>query len=279
MESIMKQCGCKGIRTCLVCENTIGTERNSGVSIKKPSTVYVFCQLCRNKAWIDPTSHSDHSSGSGDSVEFPGVLLVENFVTMDEEAEIVQQIDCTPWKDSQSGRRKQDYGPKVNFKKRKVNHRPFTGLPEFSKTLVHRMSQVEELNDFKVVEQCNLEYVPTRGSAIDPHFDDFWLWGERLVTLNLLSSTVLTMTKPNSSTDQESDLRVDIHLPRRSLVIVYGPARYDWMHAIHRQDITSRRIAITFRELSSEFCHGGAKADVGNELVEIAKRFSGTAVQ
>lgn len=33
------------------------------------------------------------------------------------------------------------------------------------------------LEDFRPVEQCNLDYSPERGSAIDPHLDDAWLWG------------------------------------------------------------------------------------------------------
>lgn len=53
-------------------------------------------------------------------------------------------------------------------------------------------SEVEELRGFRPAELCNLDYSPARGSAIDPHMDDDWIWGERLVTLNLLSPTYLT---------------------------------------------------------------------------------------
>ena len=38
-----------------------------------------------------------------------------------------------------------------------------------------------------------------------------------------------------------------VPLPRRSLVIVEGAARYDWHHAIRRQDVHARRIAVTLR--------------------------------
>uniref|UniRef100_K7F0I8 Alpha-ketoglutarate-dependent dioxygenase AlkB-like domain-containing protein n=1 Tax=Pelodiscus sinensis TaxID=13735 RepID=K7F0I8_PELSI len=139
------------------------------------------------------------------------------------------------------------------------------------------------LEDFFPVEQCNLDYLPERGSAIDPHFDDWWLWGERLVSLNLLSKTVLSMScesedglqlvanhkqamgesnpsaspqasqshKPNhlpSTTVCENlaswdinyssssrfipfkKVTVDIHLPRRSLIALFGDARYKWKH-------------------------------------------------
>ena len=87
----------------------------------------------------------------------------------------------------------QDYGIKVNFKQRKAQLGHFTGLPAFSKSLVDSMqSRVPELASFNPVELCNLEYCPERGSTIAPHIDDAWIWGERLVTITLLSSTVMT---------------------------------------------------------------------------------------
>lgn len=167
----------------------------------------------------------------------------------------------------------QDFGPQVNFKKRKLKQDNFTGLPQFSKVLVERMwSMVPALSDFQPVELCNLEYVPDRGSSIDPHFDDFWVWGDRLVTLNLLSESTLTFSHSAYNTE------VAVPMPRRSLIIVSGPSRYKWKHAIKRQDIVSRRIAITLRELAQEFCEGGKSCSVGNELIKTALTFQGKSV-
>ena len=149
----------------------------------------------------------------------------------------------------------------------------FTGLPAFSKMLVKRMNNNKQLEDFEPVELCNLEYTPERGSTIDPHFDDSWIWGERLVTLTLLSDTKHTMTS-----DSQPDTEVIIPLPRRSLVIVQGEARHDWKHAIKRADITKRRLAMTFRELTPEFLQGGENEAIGQELLQIAASFSGIAV-
>lgn len=211
----------------------------------------------------------------------------------------------------------QDFGPKVNFKKQKVKFGSFTGLPNFSKVLWERMKTHAVLEGFLPVEQCNLDYNSDRGSAIDSHYDDSWLWGERLVSLNLLSDTVLTMT--NSSADilqlfssanlsgeptesshlnnaqcglQDSaphsgpqtalvpcsEVEVAICLPRRSLVVLYGKARYSWKHAIHRQHIKQRRVCSTFRELSAEFMRGGTQEKLGQTLLEIALGFQGKSV-
>ena len=162
----------------------------------------------------------------------------------------------------------------MNFKKRKLKLDNFTGLPQFSKTLIERMwQQVPALSDFQPVELCNLEYIPERGSSIDPHFDDFWVWGERLVTLNLLSDSILTFSNGGHDTE------VAVPMPARSLIIVGGAARYKWKHAIKRQDIVSRRIAVTLRELAQEFCEGGKNSSIGTELIKKALTFQGKSVQ
>ncbi|XP_031427378.1 alpha-ketoglutarate-dependent dioxygenase alkB homolog 4 isoform X2 [Clupea harengus] len=185
-------------------------------------------------------------------------------------------MDEDIWRESQSGRTKQDFGPKVNFKKRRVRVGGFCGLPSISQKLVVRMNQEPLLNAFQPVEQCNLDYNPQRGSSIDPHLDDSWLWGERLVTINLLSDTILTMSLDEGCGQfDQRDVSVYVHLSRRSLVVLYGEARHQWKHAIHRRDIHNRRVCSTFRELSAEFLPGGEQADTGSQLLDIASTFHG----
>jgi len=194
-----------------------------------------------------------------------GVYVETNFISEEEENLLCQGIDQIPWVDSQSGRRKQDFGPKVNFKKKKIRIDTFQGFPAFSRFIIDRMKSVDKLADFLAVEMCNLEYVPSRGSAIDPHFDDFWLWGERLVTVNLLSHTCYTLSQ------KDSNVKVLVSLPRRCLCVLAADARYKWMHAIERHHVTSRRLGINIRELTEEFLENGSSWPVGNELLDKAK--------
>ncbi|XP_056414730.1 alpha-ketoglutarate-dependent dioxygenase alkB homolog 4 [Hyla sarda] len=308
-------CGCKGIRSCLLCESpACGLAKG----VHKPkSFVYI-----PEKGIAKGVEHTDAADWWW--FPFPGVTLIEEFVTEDEERDMVHAMDQDEWRLSQSGRRKQDFGPKVNFKKQKIRVANFTGLPSFSRLLWERMKSHTVLNGFLPVEQCNLDYNSDRGSAIDPHLDDSWLWGERLVSLNLLSDTVLTMTSSSTnnlrlrstlnqhcelnglctqnvndskvvgvqSDHQDSvahgssmtafvpynDVEVAIHVPRRSLVILYGDARYNWMHAIHRDHIKQRRVCSTFRELSAEFSAGGKEESQGQMLLDIALGFQGKSV-
>ncbi|XP_052544828.1 alpha-ketoglutarate-dependent dioxygenase alkB homolog 4 [Tympanuchus pallidicinctus] len=302
-------CGCKGIRSCLLCE---------GPAQAAPPTQgednFTYCPA------TGLAEGNECSPFAGWAFPFPGVFLAEEFISEDEEAEVVELMDRDEWKPSQSGRKKQDYGPKVNFKKQRLKAGGFTGLPSFSKKIVAQMEACSVLGGFMPVEQCNLDYRPERGSAIDPHFDDWWLWGERLVSLNLLSKTVLSMscdsedsiqlfptfsnenrelnppgsltrTSPCKNSGKQGsscllsprlvpskEVTVAIRLPRRSLVVLYGEARYKWKHAIHRRHIEHRRVCVTFRELSAEFRAGGRREELGRELLEIALSFQGTPV-
>jgi len=46
-----------------------------------------------------------------------------------------------------------------------------------------------------VAELNALEYREEVNSSIAAHFDDFWLWGERIIGINLLSDTVMTFSR------------------------------------------------------------------------------------
>ncbi|XP_068066341.1 alpha-ketoglutarate-dependent dioxygenase alkB homolog 4 [Anomalospiza imberbis] len=285
-------CGCKGIRSCLLCEGPA-----PAAPPPQGEDNFTYCPA------TGLAKGNEHSEFAGWAFPFPGVFLVEEFISEDEECEVVELMDQDDWKPSQSGRKKQDYGPKVNFKKQRLKAGSFTGLPSFSRKIVAQMKACAVLSGFLPVEQCNLDYRPERGSAIDPHFDDCWLWGERLVSLNLLSTTVLSMSCDSEDTIQlfpissKEELReegakcflspklvpgkevsVAILLPQRSLVVLHGDARYKWKHGIHRRHIEHRRVCITFRELSAEFSAGGRHEELGKELLQIALSFQGRPV-
>ncbi|XP_053187197.1 alpha-ketoglutarate-dependent dioxygenase alkB homolog 4 [Scomber japonicus] len=271
-------CACKGIRRCLLCEKT---KENTHLEANEPKLVRRFLYDPETKLAVS----RDTEQPAPSSFPFPGVFLWENFISEEEEEELIRSMDQDVWNHSQSGRRKQDFGPKVNFKKKKVRFAGFSGLPASSRDLVLRMQRDPSLADFRPVEQCNLDYHPERGSAIDPHLDDSWLWGERLVTVNMLSDTVLTMSlrqcglhDDGPTEEEEEEVHVAVRLPRRCLVVLFGEARHRWKHAIHRTDVQQRRVCSTYRELSQEFLPGGQREETGAQLLHTALSFTGTPV-
>lgn len=275
---------------------------------------YVYCPFC-NKAWKgwDVNSYKEHPNHTGEPIAYPGVYIKLNFLSEEEERMFMRNIDEVPWNISQSGRMKQNYGPKTNFKKRKIVCGNFDGFPEFSKFIQDRFTGIDLLKDYQVIEQCSLEYDPSKGASIDPHIDDCWIWGERIITLNCLSDAVLTLTpykggkdkynlhcadeyppvvddegnfisddnRPEKSAlkackpDTDLDLIIRIPMPRKSLVVMYGAPRYHWEHCVLREDIVSRRVCIAYREFTPPYMQGGKYENIGNEVRSKAKKFLG----
>lgn len=213
-----------------------------------------------------------HCEQSGvDSVTISGVNVVTDFVDEDEENLLVQLIDAhKPWTPSQEGRAKQDYGPKISFLKKKVSIGDFAGFPKFAVNLFTRMqtNHNQLMKDFVPVEFCILEYTPERGSYIRPHYDDKWIWGDRLVTVNLLSETILRLTREFKIPPYE----ILIKMPARSLLVLQGEARYEWHHSISRYDIKARRIAMTWREFSDEIMQDEEYTDFVTDVISIASQ-------
>ena len=131
-------------------------------------------------------------------------------------------------------------------------------------------AKIDSLDDFVPVEQCNLKYDPERGASIDPHLDDEWLWGPRLISINLASNTILTLT-PTDELNEMKDYEILLPLARRSLIILEDDSRYKWLHSIKCSHINSTRLVMTLRELSKEF----KQEPTGLEIERIALTYEG----
>ncbi|KAJ1530553.1 hypothetical protein ONE63_005441 [Megalurothrips usitatus] len=318
-----RPCGCKGRRTCLSCEADFGLNHNDTDDIKRDRS-YVFCPWCQ-KAWPgwDMNSYRQHPNHDGEPVDYPGIFIKMDWLTEEEEKKLVTGMDEMPWDISQSGRRKQNFGPKCNFKKRKMKLGDFNGFPSFSKFVQDKFSDVPILEGYLTIEQCSLEYDPSKGASIDRHIDDCWVWGERIVTVNLLSDSVLTMTPYNGEEwrynlplvstyepvlakngtvvnkqikllsrgdtsfvdclnphdnkeifqDIRNDIVVRIPMPRRSLLVIFGPPRYDWEHRVLREDISERRLCLAYREFTPPYLPGGKQYDESEAILDAGSKF------
>lgn len=136
-------------------------------------------------------------------------------------------------------------------------------MPDFSKIILHKMADKSaELRDYLPLECCNLEYNPIRGSAIEFHVDDTWIWGERLISVNILSGSVMSLL---NGTDNQL---VYVPMEQRSLICMRGHIRYAWKHAVLSHHIVARRIALTMREPQEEFMPGGSLYNA--EMLQLA---------
>lgn len=305
-----RHCGCKGYRSCFQCENEFGITREDVRQFLQNKFPAKYRFDLSSKTVI-PCCISESKA-----IPFHGIKIFEDFITADEESRLVSDLDELPWDLSQSGRRKQNFGPKANFKRRKAKVGDFQGFPRCTKFIQDRFSTISCLKNYRTVEQCSIEYRPETGACIEPHIDDCWIWGERIVQLNLLSDSVLSMTPfchgeekynlkdvpsyprilsengdvvfdPFDSLTSEKKAEpyerkpprdmvrgtLQIPLPRRSLLVMFGEARYDWEHCILREDIHSRRIVIAYRELTPPYLPRGAQEDLGRAILEKAELF------
>lgn len=215
MMNTTRSCGCKGYRSCLICEVKFGIRaQEAGENlIKSFDKIATFCFECQ-AAFPDEGRPHECGHRPEDRLPFPGVKLIQNFISKEEEDRLLRGLDALPWDVSQSGRRKQNFGPRANFKKRKVKAgEKFEGFPACTRFVQDRFSDLECLKDYRTVEQCSIEYREETGSCIEPHIDDCWVWGERIVQLNLLSDSYLTMT-PYRGPNNKYNLQDVDHYPR-----------------------------------------------------------------
>lgn len=107
-----KRCGCKGVRSCLLCE----AEGQKSPPEPLPALSFTQCHRCgelfplgSDVTRCPMTSCTPKRIWSPvlSDVGFDGVTVVQDFVTPREEEETVRTIDQHPWAESQSGRRKQ----------------------------------------------------------------------------------------------------------------------------------------------------------------------------
>lgn len=264
----------------------------------------MFCPICSKlyEGWntqdIINQHNTTHLSSESKGKNFNGMIVQLDFINEEEMNTLMHGVDNLPWDISQSGRRKQNYGPKTNFKKRKVQIGSFEGFPKFSEFIQQRFREIPILKDYQTIEQCSLEYDPENGASIDPHIDDCYVWGERVVTVNLIGDGVLTLTRYRGDNkkkynldcvndyqnqliseiteipdDLEDDVVIRVPMPERSLIVMFGATRYGWEHCVLRKDIISRRVCIAYREFTPTYLMSGSKEDKGKPILKIAKQF------
>ncbi|XP_068987111.1 alpha-ketoglutarate-dependent dioxygenase alkB homolog 4-like isoform X2 [Bombus flavifrons] len=276
METV-RSCGCKGIRSCLLCETEHKIVKPNLKTHFEKCSSYVYCPNC-DKSWPgwDVDLYKNHPYHRGTAIEFPGVYIKLDFLNPWEINSLKNALEKIPWEVSQSGRRKQNFGPKCNFKKRKLQLGSFDGFPKSTQFVQQKFCQVPMLNNFQTVEQCTLEYDPLRGASIDPHIDDCWIWGERIVTVNVMEySTILEGFEfdTNDKNESNKDIVVRLPMPEGSLMILYDSARYKWEHCVLREDITSKRICLAYRELTPPYLCTSTNNEIVKELLKRASVF------
>ena len=187
----------------------------------------------------------------GSRVEEPGVPglgYVRDFLSENEEAELVATIDRGEWS-SELKRRVQHYGWRYDYEARKVDPSMRLGpLPRWADKLARRLEAdglVRQRPDQVIVN----EYVGDQG--ISAHVDSP-SFADGIATISLLESWEMVFREKGSRR------MVRQVLERRSVAIMEGDARYRWTHEIPQRKTEpgssgkvkrGRRISLTFRKV------------------------------
>jgi alkylated DNA repair dioxygenase AlkB len=177
-------------------------------------------------------------------VSIPGFRLQTDYITTDEERELLSHVEAEPW-ETEYRRRIQQYGLGYAAEHGQTP----TWLRDFPGWLLPLAKRVSEAAKFeRFAENCVVnEYIPPLG--IGSH-RDYAAFGPTVACVSLVSDIVMDFTNP------ESKLRVPVHVPARSLWVVTGDARSKWMHGIAprltevirgERLVRGRRVSITFR--------------------------------
>lgn len=194
------------------------------------------------RAWLAPMAISN----------VPGLFQFHDFISEAEETRLVEALEgegACHWKPSTFNGEcdSQGWGVRTDLAKRKVRKNvPNVGerdLPPFLCEVVQRWQKsCSVVANFQPNEANANSYQRDKGHRLTAHFDDRTLSGEVLVNLSLCSSCIMTFEKKGSPP-------VPVTLPRRSLQVVTGRARYDFTHAIANTDLhAARRVSVTFRK-------------------------------
>lgn len=188
----------------------------------------------------------------------PGLFVVEDFITVEEETELMAFLDeprrcAREWRSStfNGEHAGMKWGVVCDLKRRVVTNCPTNPMPIELRTLGEKIRATHSaVTDFHPNEANAICYRRRVGHHLNPHCDDRQLSSGILVNLSLLGDCLMSYTKDVSGTINISKPKtVDVFLPRRSLQIQTGTVRYEYRHAIANENLRhDRRVSITFRE-------------------------------
>jgi len=177
----------------------------------------------------------------------PGLKYIPNFVSSEESAELVRQIDACHWS-TEIRRRVQQYGYHFIYQTGKLNPNKLGELPVFCDSMISRLR--DNYFPYTPDQMIINEYQP--GQGINPHVDNRDYFDEYVASISLLSPCVMEFR--NIHTMENKPLLLEPN----SLVVLTGVARYEWTHGIRQIDRDvyhgvviprERRISLTFRKV------------------------------
>ena len=190
----------------------------------KPKTAFFFYSKLQ-KADINKT-HANDMPDASVKVNIPGIIIVENFITPEEEAEIFKEIDKREWH-KLATRRVQHDGYEFIYGHNNVNPNNKLGpLPTWIQGPLKKLeAETDKVNgEGSGLDQLTInDYQP--GDGIPPHVDAIGPFEEAFGAISMGSGAVMTFRHPDGR-------QMHAYYPPRSAVIFTGEGRKIWTHGI-----------------------------------------------
>nr|XP_055067779.1 alkylated DNA repair protein alkB homolog 8 [Misgurnus anguillicaudatus] len=172
-------------------------------------------------------------NGAVSSVLPPGLSVLEEFVSPEEELQLLKAVDWTSNDDDDEDvtvqkalkhRRVKHYGYEFRYDNNNIDKdKPLPGgLPVECDALLQRCltdGHISVLPDQLTVNQYQT------GQGIPPHVDTHSPFEDTILSLSLGAKTVMDFKHPDGRS-------VSVVLPERSLLVMKGESRYLWTHGI-----------------------------------------------
>lgn len=171
-------------------------------------------------------NHANELPNATASMNIPGLTLIEDFITPEEEKALFDEIDKREWH-VMATRRVQHDGYEFIYGHNNVNPNNKLGpLPEWIQPLQHKLeTYTDKVNGEGVgLDQLTInDYKP--GDGIPPHVDAVLPFEEGFAAVSMGSGAVMNFRHPDGR-------QVNVYYPPRSAVIFTGEGRLEWQHSI-----------------------------------------------
>jgi len=203
----------------------IVTQYADMVEVKRKKGVSDSCgQVVPAQCYMPATGADDEGGTTRHErvCDIEGLTLVLGFVTDEEERALLAGIDAHPSWEHMAKRRVQHYGKKFSYLKRTVDlESDASDIPPTMRTVL--LDRLDRRFDQITVN----EYQP--GVGLSPHVDTHSAFGDTIASLSLHGGTVMVFRRKDRQPRA-------VYLPRRSLLMMSGEARWAWEHYIpHRK--------------------------------------------
>lgn len=180
-----------------------------------------------------------------------GATYIPFFLDEATQAATVAAIDASPW-NTDLRRRVQHFGYRYDYSARSVTSDAYIGpLPDWSQSIARQLVGAAWFSEVPNQLIIN-EYTP--GQGISAHIDCVACFSDTIVSVSLLSACEMHFV------ERKTRNRLACVLEPLSVLVLAGPARFDWTHEIpaRKSDVISghrkkrsRRLSLTFRAVTT----------------------------